>query len=146
MTAGTVRTPRAPRGAPADRLTPAQGRRFGLTVGGAFLVLAGVFWWRQHWTLAAVAAALGGALALSGVLLPTRLGPVERAWMGLALRISKITTPIFMAVVYFLVITPTALLRRAAGRNAIRRAPRAPSHWVARPPGAGRRSDLERQF
>ena len=42
------------------------------------------------------------------------LGPVERAWMGLAGIISKVTTPIFMSVVYFVVLTPVGLLRRCS--------------------------------
>ena len=128
------------------RVPAAQGRRFGLTVGAAFLVLGGLLWWRGHPTGAAVAVVLGGALGLAGLLLPTRLGPVERAWMGLALAISKVTTPVFMGLVYFLVMTPTALLRRAFGGDALRRDPAAPSYWVMRDGEAGRRSDLERQF
>ena len=40
---------------------------------------------------------LGGAARASAALVvPTQLGPVERAWMGLAHAISKVTTPIFM--------------------------------------------------
>ena len=57
-------------GVPA-RLTPAQGRRFGLTVGGAFLLLAAIAWWRG---LPAITTILGVAMGLAigiGVSLPT---------------------------------------------------------------------------
>ena len=67
--------------------------------------------------------ALGGALALAGLVVPRDLGPVERAWMGLAHPISKVTTPIFMGVMYFLVLTPirgrcAGLRRQPAGASA----------------------------
>ena len=85
------------------RLTAAQGRKFGLTVGGAFLVFAGIAWWRGHPTTTMVLGSLGGGLALAGLVVPTMLGPVERAWMALAHAISKVTTPIVMGVMYLLV-------------------------------------------
>ena len=127
------------------RLTTAEGRRFGLTVGGAFLALGGLLWWRGRVTAAVVLAALGGALVLAGLLLPTRLGPVERAWMRLAFALSKVTTPILMGIVYGLVITPVAVLRRALGHNSLRQRASAPSYWATRD-RAERQSDLHRQF
>ena len=51
------------------------------------------------------------------------LGPVERAWMGLAHAISKVTTPIVMGVMYLLVLTPVGLLRRRFGGNPLVHAP-----------------------
>lgn len=124
------------------RLTTGEGRRFGLTVGGAFLVLAALLWWRGHPVGLRVAGGLGTALVLAGLVVPRRLGPVYAAWMKLALAISKVTTPVFMAIVYFVVLTPVGLLRRLlASRPAARE-----SFWVPRAPGAGRASNLERQF
>ena len=51
--------------------------------------------------------------------------------MGLAHAISKVTTPIFMGVVYFLVITPVGFVRCAVGGNPLR-AHRGASGWVDR--------------
>ena len=128
------------------RLSAADGRRFGLTVGGAFLALAAFFWWRDHPTRAAVVAALGGALALAGLAVPTRLGPVFRGWMRLGHAISRVTTPVFLGIVYFLVIMPFGLVRRALGKNALVRPDSDGSYWVSRTPIPGPRSDLTRQF
>ena len=65
------------------RLTPAEGRRFGLTVGVAFLVLAGLLhFWRHKETAAVVAGGLGVLLVAAGLVIPGRLGPLHRAWMG----------------------------------------------------------------
>jgi len=130
-------------GVPA-RLSPSEGRKFGLVVGTAFLVLAAVFWWRGHPLPMRAAGGIGVLLILAGLVIPGRLGPVHRAWMGLAHAISKVTTPIFMGLLYFLVLTPAGILRRTLGRNPLVR-PAGPSFWIERD-AAHRRSDLERQF
>jgi hypothetical protein len=123
----------------------AQGRKFGLTVGTAFLVLGAIAAWRGRATSSRVFIALGALLLVGGLIAPAALLPVERGWMRLAHAISKVTTPIFMGVVWFIVVTPTAYIRRALGKNEIARDLKAPSFWVLREEGR-RRGDLERQF
>ena len=130
-------------GIPAG-LTSAEGRKFAFTVGGAFLVLAAIVFWRDHRTLATVFGALAGTLGVLGLVVPSKLGPVQEAWMGLAHLISKVTTPIFMGVVYFIVITPISLLMRLFGKVPLR-IKRGPTYWVERAPDS-RRGDLEKQF
>ena len=127
------------------RLTAAEGRKFGLTVGLAFLVFAALFYWRHKLLRAEVAGGIGGLLVLAALIAPTALGPVERAWMGLAHAISKVTTPIFMGVVYFLVMTPMGFLRRMAG-SPIRPKERPASRWDAHVPPADPVAQMERQF
>ena len=129
-------------GSPA-RLTAPEGRKFAFTLAAAFGGLAAVLWWRERRTLATALAGLAVALALAGLLLPGRLGPVHRTWMGFAHALSRVTTPIFMGVVYFLVITPVALARRAVGGNPLR-AQHGSSGWVDRQ--GTPRGDLTRQF
>ena len=65
-------------------MTPAEGRKFGLLVGGAFLLLGALLWRRTHLTAATVALVLGCGLIVGGLVLPTHLGPVYRGWMKLA--------------------------------------------------------------
>ncbi len=131
-------------GIPA-RLTPQEGRRFGLTVGAAFLVLAGIVWWRGRMLGAVALGILGGLLIIAALALPGRLGPVYRGWMGLALLLSKVTTPIFMGIVYLLVLTPIGLVLRLVGRRPLAQPSPTGSLWVRREPGK-RQSDLLRQF
>lgn len=128
------------------RLTPARGRSFGLTVGGAFLAIAAFVWWRGHLKTAAVLGALGFVLVAAGLAIPTRLGGVERAWMGLALALSKVTTPILMGVIYFLVIAPVGIARRVFGGNPMVHRPSAQGYWKPRPEGERRTASLRRQF
>lgn len=124
--------------------TAAEGRRFGLTVGLAFLALGGILVWRDHRLVAAGAGVLGFLLVLGGSTVPSRLGPLFRSWMALARAISRVTTPLFLGLVYFLVITPAGWLRRTLSTNPLERADRDGSYWVDR--AENPRSDLRRQF
>lgn len=127
-------------------LTKSEGRRFGLAVGGILVGLGLIAIWRGHPVSSKVMLVIGGLLFLGGALIPGRLGPVYRAWMGLALVMSKVTTPIVMGALYFLVLTPVGLIRRALGKNAMIRAEENGSYWVAREPGGRPATHLERQF
>jgi hypothetical protein len=134
----------------ADRiragLTAAQGRKFAFTVGGAFFVFAAITWWRRAPDDDDGVRVGSAARSPSrGLVAPTALGPVERAWMGLAHLISKVTTPIFMGVVFYVVITPVSVLMTLLGKRPLRNDPKATTYWHTRPEGE-RRSDLSRQF
>ncbi len=129
----------------STRLTVAEGRRFGLTVGAAFLGLGGVAWWRGRERTGAVFAAIGALLIAGALLAPARLGPIYRAWMASAHGLSRVTTPLVLGVVFYCVLTPVGVLRRLLGASPLRR-PQGASGWVPRPPATRRRMDLERQF
>ena len=122
-----------------------RGRRFGLTVGAAFVVLAGVALWRHHPLTARVLVVLGGSLVGFGALAPRALLPVEAAWMRLAHLLSRVTTPIVLGAFFFLILTPIGLTRRAFGRRGLPTARPGKSLWKLRPEGF-RRGDLTRQF
>ena len=127
------------------RLSAAAGRKFAFTVGAAFAALGAFALWRQNAVLTTVFGTLAALLLLSGLVAPRALGPVERGWMALAHLMSKVTTPIFMGIVYLLVITPIGLLMSVAGRRPLRPVKGATTYWRSRAEGA-RRSDLTRQF
>ena len=96
--------------------------------------------------LAVTALILGIALLAAAVVTPGRLGPIRGAWLALGAAISKVTTPIFLGVVYFGAILPIGLLLRARGRNPLTRYRALSSCWVPRPIEARSRRDMERQF
>lgn len=127
-------------------MSPAEGRKFGLTVGGAFLVITGVLWWRGRLGAVPYVGGLGAVLVLAGLLIPTYLGPVNRAWMGLAHLISKVTTPIFMGIVYFLVLTPIAFGMRLFGRHPMVHATGDMGYWFDRGAEKPEAARMERQF
>ena len=127
-------------------LTAAEGRKFGLTVGLAFVALGGVALWRGRHLTSTVLLTLGGLLVGAALVVPTMLGPVERAWMALAHMISRVTTPIFMAVVYFIVITPVGYVRRLAGGGIADKHDHNASRWHPHADAADPVERMQRQF
>jgi len=87
-------------------------RRFGLTVGGVFLLLGCVSWWRAHEVAPRIMWALGAPLVTLGLVAPSLLAPVERGWMAMAEVLGRINTRIILSVLYFAVMTPFGLIRR----------------------------------
>jgi len=83
----------------------------------------------------------GLALLLAALTAPGLLGPFNRAWQRLGLLLGRITTPIVMGLVFLLVVTPIALIRRAQGHDPLRLKGR--PAWIDRP---GEPPDLTRQF
>ena len=106
-------------------------REFGLIVGGVFALL-GTWWlYRGKFTHAAqVAVPLGLLLVLLGILVPRVLVYPNRAWMTLAEGMSFVSTRIILAIVFFGVLTPIGLIKKAMGWDPLqRRANRSDSYW-----------------
>jgi len=73
-------------------------------------------------------------LALGFILAPTPLRPVYAGWMKITHFIGKIFTTLMLAIVYYLVITPSALIKRLFGGPPLPLKPDKgiPSYWVTR--------------
>ena len=128
--------------------TASQGRRFAFTVAGAFVILGAFTLWRGRYTVAGVFATIAAVLLLGGLLIPARLRPVERVWMRFATILSRVTTPVFMGIVYFLVLTPAGVIRRTVGRDPLKHGIDNGGYWVRRPArdSEAKRRRMERQF
>jgi Saxitoxin biosynthesis operon protein SxtJ len=119
---------------PAGGTAPRELRRFGLTVGGAFVLLAAASAWRGHAIPPRVLGALGLLLVVPALIAPRILGPVERWWMRFAEALGRVNTRIILAILYCLVITPFGLVRRWFQDPLDRRMRDGrPSVWVPRP-------------
>lgn len=127
-----------------DRLAVKQGRKFAFTLGIALLVLAGLSFWRGHDIVPFVLAAPGGLLLLAGLVLPGRLGPLERQWMSFGHLLSRFMSPIMLGVVYFGVLTPVGKLMRLFDKNPLQEHHQKDTTWKVR--AQKRQSDLTRQF
>lgn len=97
-------------------------RKFGLTTGGIFALLFGLFlpwlwglpWPRWPWVVA-------GGLVLPAILYPPLLKPVHFVWMKFAHALGWINTRILLTLFYFLVITPFGWVMRALGRDPLKK-------------------------
>jgi cell division protein FtsW (lipid II flippase) len=118
-----------------------EGRVFAFTLAGGFLVWGLLALRKDRHTAAAIGFAFAAVSLLVGVLVPGRLGPARRAWMRLGEAIGALTTPVLMAALYYLVVTPMAMLRRLRRRPL----PAKNSRWHQRAP-LPPASRMERQF
>ena len=97
-------------------------RHFALTVGGATAVLFGLFFpWLLSLALPLWPWVVAGVLGVWGLAAPVSLGPLYRAWMRLGALLHRIVSPLVLGLMFFLVITPVALVMRLAGRDALGR-------------------------
>ena len=123
-----------------------EDRKFVVTVAAAFVALTGLLLWRGRPALAMVPAALAALLMLASVLFKDAIPAIHHAWMAGAHAISRVTTPIILGIVYYLVLTPTGLLRRAFGKSSLRARETDGSFWVSRDVKARPPADMRRQF
>lgn len=126
------------------RLSAKEGRRFAFTVGAAFLVFAGISWWRGHEWPPMVLSGLGGTLLLAGLIVPGHLTGVYNAWMRLGALLSRVVSPIVIGIMYFVILTPAGVALRLVGKNPLRQPERSGGFWMPAPSGG--RSNLENQY
>ena len=97
-------------------------REFGFVTGGIIVVLFGLFFpWLLDHSYPVWPWVIFGVLGLWALVAPMTLRPVYRVWMRFGLLLSRVTTPIIMGLVYYLVITPFALVLKVTGKDAMRR-------------------------
>lgn len=122
-------------------------RRFAFIVGG---VLAGIGLLPlvtrgaapRTWLLA-IAALLGAA----GWLGPGALRPLYNLWMRIGHVLGWLNTRVLLGAIYFLLVTPIGLVRRALGQDPLdRRLADHPTYWRRRTAPADPRRTMERRF
>ncbi|HKY64649.1 MAG TPA: SxtJ family membrane protein [bacterium] len=93
-------------------------RRFGIVVGAFFIAVFALalpwIWGRPYprWPFYA-----GSPLILLGLIVPAWLRPLHFLWMKLAEGLGWINTRIILAILFFLIFTPLALIRRLLGKD-----------------------------
>ena len=92
--------------------------------------------------------ALGIGLVAFGFVAPARLSRLNRFWLKIGAVLALVVNPVILAILFFLVVTPMALVMRLAGKRPLRLAPdrAAASYWIGRAPSEGGISSMRRQF
>ena len=125
---------------------PGSERSFGLVFAAFFAVMAVVrAWTGREWEWWAAAAVLMIVLALS---VPVVLAPFNRLWYRFGMLLSRIVQPIVLGLLFFVTVTPLALIMRSTGKDPLRLRFRKylDSYWVVRDPPGPSGSSLNRQF
>ena len=98
-------------------------REFGLTTGAAIVAIFGLFfpwmleldWPVWPWVIAAPLWSLA-------LIHPLWLRWIYRAWMRFGLLASRVMTPLVLGIVFFVIITPMAMVMRLLGKDPMQRA------------------------
>lgn len=126
----------------------ASDRAFGLVMAAA-CGLAGLWPLVHGKPVRGVGLVLSAGLAAVAALRPGLLHPLNRLWTALARVLSRVTTPVVCGLLFYLVVTPVALLMRLSGKDPLRlrRETNRETYWLDRPPeSAPARESMKLQF
>ena len=88
-------------------------RKFAITTGAIVAVLFGLFFpWLLSLQFPIWPWIFFAIFLVWGIIAPSTLNPIYKLWMKFGLLLHKITTPIIMGIVFFLVLVPTAFFMR----------------------------------
>jgi cytochrome c oxidase subunit IV len=79
---------------------------------------------------------------------PKVLGPLNLAWTKLGMLLHRIVSPVFLGLLFYMVVTPTGLLMRLLGNDPLRlrRDESLTSYWIDRKPPGPEAGSLNNQF
>ncbi len=122
-------------------------RKFGLMVGGVFILL-GVLLLLRHRSSYLSFCGAGALLAEFGVIWPRALKYVYIAWMALAFTLGFVMSNVILTLFFFLFVTPIGLLARLFQRDFLARKwdKRAASYWIQYDRKVKTTNAYERQF
>lgn len=93
-----------------------------------------------------VAGVISGAVAL---VIPAALGPFNRGWARISAMLSRIVTAVVMGAVFFVVLTPVAVVMRKFRKEdplRLRPDPEAESFWIGSDRPTEGRSSMDQQY
>jgi hypothetical protein len=122
-------------------------RSFGLLF-FVFLLAVGLWPLRHGHAVRWGAVGLSTAFLLAALMRPKLLGGLNRLWAGLARLLNRVTQPVAMFVLYYLVFTPFAWLLRFFRKDSLGIAwdPSAATYWRNRAPGDSAPNTMANQF
>ncbi len=121
----------------AHEIKGTSDRTFGYTL-AAVLALIGLFPLLHGRTVRWWALGIGAAFLVAAAANASALGPLNRVWIRLGALLNRIVSPIVSALVFYVAVTPIALMMRLSGKDPLRLRldPKADSYWLHRnPPG-----------
>jgi uncharacterized membrane protein len=122
-------------------------RKFGAVGFVFFGALFLVSLWRQKFVLTWFFGILA-CLCLGCLLLPSPMRPLYTGWMRLSHALGRLTTLVILSVAYYVVIMPTALLKRLFGGRPLPISPdrSADTYWVTRSEPAQPKERFEKRY
>ena len=77
---------------------------------------------------------VAGVLLVISIFMPSILAPANKLWLKFGLLLHKIVSPIIMGLMFFVALTPVALIMRWRGKDLLnlQRQPEAETYWIER--------------
>ncbi len=112
-------------------------KKFGFFFTCVFALLAMYFHFKLNTFLSIIFLLSSALFLVLSIIAPSSLNSLNKAWYLLGLLLGRIVSPIILGIIFFLLITPTAIVMRLAGRDELRIKKRlSKSYWITRvPPG-----------
>lgn len=123
-------------------------RKFAFVMGVPLVLIGGFLLWRQrdyYWYFFAAS----GAFVCAGLLVPVVLKPIHKVWMTFSIIMGWLMTRVILFVLFFLILTPTALLLRLLGKDLLNmKVDRnsSQSYWLPRHRDKSQKPDYTKQF
>lgn len=123
-------------------------RSFGILFFVVFLLVAGYGWIKGFSDLVIYGSILlSFFFLLTGLFAPSVIRPLNKLWFQLGLLMGRVVSPIVLGILFFIVITPIALLMRIFGRDELKLKKRnVNSYWVERQPHGPDPESFKNQF
>ena len=131
-----------------EEVVGSSDRSFGFVFAGVFAIITLVKLWRGWTDWGYLWLGLAVAFGLAAAAAPSILAPLNRIWLKIGLALHKVTTPLIMGLLFFLVVTPIGLIMRATGKDILRlkRSPEEKSYWIDRTPPGPAPDTMKNQF
>ena len=102
--------------------------------------------WKSNVALSVSLTLLTSIMVVMVLCCPNKFTRLKHGWLLLGERIGSIVSPIVLAALYFIVLTPTAVISRLVGRDALRlKRPTCSTYWIPRQQLERSQSDFFRQ-
>ncbi|SNZ07406.1 SxtJ family membrane protein [Cohaesibacter gelatinilyticus] len=110
-------------------------RKFGYFFAIIFICLSAYLFWSESNMSATVSVVLAAGFGGLASVAPDWLTLPNKLWFKFGILLSKIVSPIVLGFIFFLLITPIALVTKIFGRDELRLKRRnVSSHWIIRNP------------
>ncbi len=122
-------------------------KKFGLFFTCVFALLAVYFHFKLNTFLPIIFLLSSALFLILSIIAPSSLNSLNKAWYLLGLLLGRIVSPIILGLIFFLLITPTAIGMRLAGRDELRIKKRlSKSYWITRVPPGPDSESFKNQF
>ena len=131
----------------SDEVKSGSDRAFGFVFAVVFLLI-GLLPFLNDNPIRLWAVIIAVALIVISLTLPRILSPFNRVWFKFGLLLHKIVSPIIMGVLFYLTVTPMALIMRLLGKPPLSLSfdKSAKSYWIHRDPPGPEPDSIKRQF